>query len=65
MKTNETTQQTADSKRKINSALGVRKEVAAKFSKFCRTNGLVIAYAAEQALAAWMREQERTGAKTK
>lgn len=52
-------------KRKVNSALGVRKEVAARFAAFCRSRGLVIAFAAEQALAAWMREQERTGAKTK
>lgn len=46
-------------KRTVNSALGVRKEVAAKFSDFCRKRGLVIAYAAEQALAAWMKEQTR------
>lgn len=58
---------TKQTKRKINSALGVRKEVAARFTAFCRARGLVIAFAAEQALAAWMREQERTetGAKTK
>lgn len=54
-----------ETKRKINSALGVRKEVAARFAAFCRSRGLVIAFAAEQALAAWMKEQERTGAKAK
>jgi len=47
-------------KRQVNSALGVRKEVAVKFSDFCRKRGLVIAYAAEQALAAWMKEQTRS-----
>lgn len=47
------------SKRKVNGALGVRKEVAEKFGKFCKTRGLQISFAAEQALAAWMREQTR------
>ncbi len=50
---------TKTTKRTVNSALGVRKEVAAKFSEFCRKRGLVIAFAAEQALAAWMKEQTR------
>lgn len=46
-------------KRKVNGALGVRKEVAAKFSAFCRSRGWEIATMAEQALSQWMREQNR------
>jgi len=54
---------TKPTKRTVNDALGVSREVAAKFRKFCRDRGLQISFATEQALAAWMREQGRTGLK--
>ena len=49
------------------SSVAVNRSTKEKFAAFCRSRGLVIAFAAEQALAAWMKEQERTetGAKTK
>lgn len=49
-------------KRKINSAIGVRKEVAKRFSTFCTSRGFVISHAAEQALAAWIARESRGAA---
>ena len=40
--------------RKVDGAIGVRREVAAKFSAFCNARGWQIATMAEQALAGWM-----------
>jgi hypothetical protein len=51
---------TKKSKRAETSALAVRREVAHRFSMFCKERGLVVAFATEQALALWMREQGRT-----
>lgn len=42
-------------KRQVNGAVGVRKEVAEKFSAFCTARGWQISIMAEQALAEWMR----------
>ncbi len=50
---------TKQSNRKVDGAVGVSKEVAKKFSAFCTARGWGIANSAEQALAAWMREQVR------
>lgn len=47
------------SKRKVDGAIGVSKEVAQKFSAFCTARKWQIAFSAEQALTAWMREQVR------
>jgi hypothetical protein len=46
--------------RTVNDALGVRKEVAEKFRKFVKARKWEIAYSAEQALTAWMRETVRS-----
>lgn len=47
------------SKRQVNDAIGISKEVADKFRAFCTTRKWQIAFSAEQALTAWMREQVR------
>ena len=46
----------AANKKSVGGSVGVSKEAAAEFSKFCRSAGYRISFAAEQALAAWVRE---------
>lgn len=37
--------------------IAVRPEVAARLKKYCQDNGMKIQYAAEQAVAEWLRRQ--------
>lgn len=54
---------TETNKRIVNGSIGVSKEAAAEFSKFCRAAGYRVSFAAEQALAAWRLNHTKVGKK--